>query len=107
MKLVTFQDIPGSDRFRIGVLVSENEIVDLTSLVSEHDLAANDLLQCFDLDRQFFDNARAFVANGNSGESVDRRIARIALPVPRPGKQSVWPFHACLWVPATYVRLDQ
>ena len=61
MKIVTFKsqsnNSSNKSRFKIGALVSESEIVDLTALVSPEDLSAADLLQCFDAENGFLEKA--------------------------------------------------
>jgi acylpyruvate hydrolase len=86
MKLVTFQQAAGRGGYRVGALVSETEIADLTSLVSDDDLSAADVLRCFDLDSGFCDDARAAAVNKNAGALLALGSVSLAAPVPRPGK---------------------
>jgi 2-keto-4-pentenoate hydratase/2-oxohepta-3-ene-1,7-dioic acid hydratase in catechol pathway len=82
MKLVTFKKSKDEKNYHIGALVSDSEIVDLTSLTSKLSLTANELLDCFDLEKDFLEKAK------NSGDlpKFNRAEAVICSPVPRPGK---------------------
>jgi len=70
-------------QYRIGALVSEGEIVDLTSFVSEENLTATQALTCFDLESGFLKKASDSVENGRT---MDHAEFEISAPVPRPGK---------------------
>ena len=85
MKIVTFRDRAGTERYRIGALVSANEVVDLTSLAAGASLTAGELLECFDLDGGFFEKARMAIAE-NGLPRLNRLRIELAAPVPRPGK---------------------
>jgi acylpyruvate hydrolase len=85
MKLITFNKSPNGETYRLGALVSENEIVDLTSLVSNEDLTAGELLKCFDLKSGFLEKAETALADGNLPR-LNRLKVEIGAPVPRPGK---------------------
>ena len=92
MKLVTFKPREFSPfeekQYRIGALVSENEILDLTPLVSNENLTADDLLKCFDLERGFIEKAKSVIAANDKSNFavVNRQSVKITAPVPRPGK---------------------
>jgi len=86
MKIVTFTRNTTRDAYRIGAFVSDTTIVDLTSLVSENGLSANDVLRCFDLQQDFYDRAKEVVEISTSGTTIDRSEIKIMAPVPRPGK---------------------
>jgi 2-keto-4-pentenoate hydratase/2-oxohepta-3-ene-1,7-dioic acid hydratase in catechol pathway len=89
MKILTFQhrgsDSSGEGQYRIGALVSEGEILDLTPLVSNTSLTATGILKCLDLDSGFLDRAREDVERGLS-ETLRLVDVDICSPVPRPGK---------------------
>jgi 2-keto-4-pentenoate hydratase/2-oxohepta-3-ene-1,7-dioic acid hydratase in catechol pathway len=89
MKIVTFKHRgsgwAGEDQYRIGALVSEGEILDLTPLVSNAPLTAAGILKCFDLDSGFLDLARKEVENG-IWETLGLADVDICSTVPRPGK---------------------
>jgi 2-keto-4-pentenoate hydratase/2-oxohepta-3-ene-1,7-dioic acid hydratase in catechol pathway len=85
MKLITFNKSPNGETYRLGALVSENEIVDLTSLVSNEDLTARELLKCFDLESGFLEKAETAFSNDNLPR-LNRLKVEICAPVPRPGK---------------------
>jgi 2-keto-4-pentenoate hydratase/2-oxohepta-3-ene-1,7-dioic acid hydratase in catechol pathway len=85
MKLITFKDFSNKAAYRLGALVSEIEIVDLTSLVSNQSLSAADLLQCFDLESGFLEKAATAIADGNLPR-LNRQKVEICEPVPRPSK---------------------
>jgi len=82
MKFITFKSKQG---YKVGALISNDQIVDLTSLVSDRPLTAADVSKCFDLESGFLDEARDAVKNNNS---VTARLGDItvAASVPYPGK---------------------
>jgi 2-keto-4-pentenoate hydratase/2-oxohepta-3-ene-1,7-dioic acid hydratase in catechol pathway len=87
MKLITFKTSSNEENYRLGALSSENEITDLTSLVSDENLTASDLLKCFDLENDFLEKAKRLVSDsGNDLPKIDRRNIEICAPVPRPPK---------------------
>lgn len=83
MKIVTFKDKNKAEKYRIGVLISEKEIIDLTSLVSNEGLSAYQILECFNLDNCAF--VREKMSGGNL-PTVKRDKIEICAPIPRPGK---------------------
>jgi 2,4-diketo-3-deoxy-L-fuconate hydrolase len=83
MKIITFKKSGAQTHYRIGVLVSDGGLVDLTSLVSNEDLTATEILTCFDLDSGFLEKAKTSV---ETGDVIDRADVEICAPVPRPGK---------------------
>jgi 2-keto-4-pentenoate hydratase/2-oxohepta-3-ene-1,7-dioic acid hydratase in catechol pathway len=85
MKLITFKDPSNRGRYRLGALVSETEIVDLTSLASGESLTAAELLNCFDLESGFLESAASALAEGNLAR-LNRFKVEVCAPVPRPGK---------------------
>lgn len=86
MKFITFRNSSGADKnYRIGALISANEIVDLTSLVSDESLTACDLLECFNLENGFAEKAKTAVSE-NKLPKISRDEVKICAPVPRPGK---------------------
>ena len=85
MKIVTFCSSSYDKTFRIGALINHDEIVDLTSIVSNSDLTAAQILDCFDLENDFFVRANdAILAAGLP--KITRQNVVICAPVPRPGK---------------------
>src|SRR5690242_18697718 len=86
MKLVTFtlSDSVDHRRYRIGSLVSNQEILDLTHFASGEALSAAEVLNCLDLESDFL--TRAADADQASLQRHDRSSIRICAPVPRPGK---------------------
>jgi 2-keto-4-pentenoate hydratase/2-oxohepta-3-ene-1,7-dioic acid hydratase in catechol pathway len=85
MKLVTFKTNEGANTFRIGALVSDIEIADLTHLVSNSDLDKNQILTCFDLEQPFLEKAR-LAAEVGDGNLMQHKDVLISAPIPRPGK---------------------
>lgn len=83
MKLITFKKPGAATRYNIGALVSSNEIVDITPLFSDEDLRATEILECFDLESDFLEKAKAYV---ETGDVISRDDVQICAPVPRPGK---------------------
>jgi len=90
MKIVAFQKVAANGAesprsYRVGALIADNEIVDLTSLVSERDLSASDLLKCFDLENDFLEKAKTVFSDGTLPR-INRAGVEICAPVPRPPK---------------------
>lgn len=83
MKLVTFKDKTKNDKYRIGTLISSDEILDLTSLVSDEGLSASEILECLDLENSAFVKEKM---NGVNLVKLHRSEVQICSPVPRPGK---------------------
>ena len=82
MKLITFKD---NQDYKIGALISNDQIVDLTPLVSDRSLTAAEVSRCFDLDSGFLDKAREAVKN-NRSDAVNLNDITVAASVPAPGK---------------------
>lgn len=85
MKIVTFTRSNTNGSYRIGSLVSETEIIDLTPLVSDSGLSRTDVLNCFDRDQAFYDEAISAVEN-RTLPVVSLNDVSLEAPVPRPGK---------------------
>ena len=85
MKIVTFKDENNTKKYRVGALISENEIVDLTSLVSNENLSAVDVSNCFDLETDFFSQAQSAIKKSDLPK-LNRADLKICSPVPLPGK---------------------
>lgn len=86
MKIATFQQTNGTGGYRVGAITAESEFVDLTSLVSNRDLNANEVLECFDLDHGFYEKAKEAIARGGPRAALDVNAITLSAPVPRPGK---------------------
>lgn len=78
MKIITFRDSNESDKYRLGVIISESEIVELT----EKSLRTDEILSCFDLDQGFLNNS--FEINSLPKLNLDE--IEICAPIPRPPK---------------------
>ena len=85
MKIVTFQNEAEQENYRIGALTSENEIIDLTSLVSKENLTANEINSCFDLEKGFLDKAKSAIEKDDLPKAKREKI-KIYPPVPVPNK---------------------
>lgn len=85
MKIVTFQNNNSQGNYRIGALISNDEIVDLTSLTSKENLTANEINACFDLEKDFLNKAKSAIEN-NDLPKIDRKDIKICSPVPAPRK---------------------
>lgn len=87
MKLVAFteRDRPSNTHFRIGALLDEETIADLTPSVLPQGLAASEILRLYDLNTNFVPLAVEAI---NFGELRTFRKSEVTLaaPVPRPGK---------------------
>lgn len=93
MKIVTFKAGAATPSntdvgYRIGALLSESELIDLTPIVSDENLTADYLLKCFDLDSGFLEQARIVLASAEKSNFtvLNRQSVQITAPVPRPGK---------------------
>lgn len=88
MKIVTFTKPDRlSDRpYRIGSILEDGKLLDLTTLTNSDGLTAAELLRCFDLETRFFDKAKAAAETRDGREILDRTNGEIVAPVPRPGK---------------------
>src|SRR5216683_134223 len=89
MKIITFRtrgyDSANIAQYRVGALISDSEVIDLTSLVSDKSLTATELLKCFDLDSGFLRKAEEVVNNAGSA-TLSLNDVEIAASVPAPGK---------------------
>jgi 2-keto-4-pentenoate hydratase/2-oxohepta-3-ene-1,7-dioic acid hydratase in catechol pathway len=90
MKIVTFEDNSFEDNsdvkmYRIGAIISENEIVDLSSLAVSLNFTAFEILKCFNLETRFLDSANKAISKGTL-PLVERTKIKICPPVPVPKK---------------------
>jgi 2-keto-4-pentenoate hydratase/2-oxohepta-3-ene-1,7-dioic acid hydratase in catechol pathway len=89
MKLVAFNprtlSQPGERRYRIGAMLEEDQIADLTPSILPMGLSASEILRCYDLDTNFVEPAMEAVSSGLL-PTVDAGDIRIEAPVPRPSK---------------------
>lgn len=89
MKLIAFnwKNLPysGERRYRIGALIQEDVIADLTPSILPMGLSSFEILRCYDLSTNFVEPAMDAV---NSGELplIEIGDVKIEAPVPRPGK---------------------
>ncbi len=85
MKIVVFREKEERENYRIGALISENEICDLTSLTGKKDLSAGDINDCFDLKKSFFERAKMSLEKDDLPK-IERENIKICPPVPQPNK---------------------
>ena len=85
MKLITYKKSSNEENYRVGALISDGEIMDLTSLVSGENLPAAELLNCFDLEKDFLEKAGVAVSQDNLPKIAKTSI-HLCAPVPRPPK---------------------
>ncbi|HEX6279921.1 MAG TPA: fumarylacetoacetate hydrolase family protein [Pyrinomonadaceae bacterium] len=89
MKLVCFNpknvSHTGERRYRVGAMVGEDQIADLTPSILPMGLSAGEILRCYDLSTNFVEPAMDAV---NSGQLplIDIGDVKVEAPVPRPGK---------------------
>lgn len=81
MKITAFAS---KNKYRIGAFVSKDEIVDLSHLVSDGDLSASEILECFDLEKDFLKKAKLEIEKDLT--KIKRGEIKICAPVPRPPK---------------------
>lgn len=87
MKLVVFTEeySEAPDHFRIGAIIDEESLADLTPSVLPLGLTSAEILRCYDLETGFLSPASEAVAAGQLRTfNIDEVF--IASPVPRPGK---------------------
>jgi 2-keto-4-pentenoate hydratase/2-oxohepta-3-ene-1,7-dioic acid hydratase in catechol pathway len=89
MKLVVFRKLSevGSKitNYRIGAVVDDDSIADLTPSILPLGLTAAEILRCYDLDTDFLTPASEAVASGQL-PVLKRSEVYLEAPVPRPGK---------------------
>lgn len=89
MKLVCFNpkniDHAGERRYRIGALIDEDQIADLTPSILPMGLSASEILRCYDLATGFVEPAMDAVGSGEL-PLVNLDDIRLEAPVPRPSK---------------------
>lgn len=89
MKLVVFNPIAlaqtGERRYRIGAVIDDDLIADLTPSILSMGLSAYEILRCYDLDTDFVTPAMEAVESGNL-PTVRRSEVGLEAPVPRPPK---------------------
>jgi 2-keto-4-pentenoate hydratase/2-oxohepta-3-ene-1,7-dioic acid hydratase in catechol pathway len=82
MKIITFKLSTTDKNYKIGKLISDSEIVDLTSLTGKENLTAYELLDCFDLENDFLAKAKS----ADDLPKISRANVTVCATVPRPGK---------------------
>lgn len=89
MKFVVFRILPvrasHQAGYRVGAFLDDGRIADLTPGMAVDGLSNNDLLKCFDLDRDFLTPAGEAIEGGVT-RIFQREEIQIEAPVPRPGK---------------------
>ena len=89
MKLVAFNpknvSHAGERRYRIGALINDHEIADLTPSILPLGLSASEILRCYDLATNFVEPAMEAVESGVV-PVVDLQDVKVEAPIPRPGK---------------------
>ncbi|MBC7797570.1 MAG: fumarylacetoacetate hydrolase family protein [Pyrinomonadaceae bacterium] len=92
MKFITFKNESSAkgknSGYRIGVLSTNDVIIDVTTLISNDDLNVLDLLDCFDIESGFLEKVKSATASENKCDFpvVNRESVRITAPIPMPGK---------------------
>jgi acylpyruvate hydrolase len=89
MKLIAFNDIQAAagtgSHYRIGALLDDGNVADLTPSVLPMGLTAEEILRCYDLSRDFL--TPALEAIGRRDVAIlSRDGVKIEAPIPRPGK---------------------
>lgn len=89
MKLVVFRNPSAQNRplmnYRIGALLDEDTIADLTPSVLPLGLTADEILRCYDLATDFLTPAMEAIQSGLL-PTVNRDDVKLEAPVPRPSK---------------------
>lgn len=86
MKFVTFRSTANKDRYRVGKVFDDAEILDVTSVTGKGDLDEIDVLEFFDLENPFRRLAEEMTRNPEAAQKLDRHALKFVAPVPRPGK---------------------
>lgn len=86
MKLVTFYSGATEAPYRVGALLEDGRVADLTHLISDKPLTATAVLRCYDLSNSFSATAIKAVSEGNIWKFYEPGEVRLAAPVPVPGK---------------------
>ena len=82
MKFVAFKNRQDTDEYRVGIL-STDEILDFTQLVSGDELSGEAVLGCYDLGSGLIERVRAEML---SLPVVGLSTIHLSSPIPRPGK---------------------
>lgn len=89
MKLVVFNpgnvSHSGERRYRVGAMVEDDQIADLTPSILPMGLTGSEILRCYDLATHFVEPAKEAVLGGQL-PLVDIDDVKIEAPVPRPSK---------------------
>src|SRR5215213_1229223 len=89
MKFIVFRNPSTQNRpyanYRIGALLDDESIADLTPSVLPLGLTADEVLRCYDLETEFLKFASEAVAGGQL-PIVNRDDVTLEAPVPRPSK---------------------
>jgi hypothetical protein len=89
MKLVAFNNFSSSSvrpiHFRIGALIDDDNIADLTPSILPLGLTAVELLRCYDLSTDFATPALEAIFSGDL-PIVSKNDIKLEAPIPRPGK---------------------
>ena len=89
MKFIVFRNPSAQSRpyanYRIGAMLDDDTIADLTPSVLPLGLTADEVLRCYDLDTEFLKFASEAVAGGQL-PVVNRDDVTLEAPVPRPSK---------------------
>ena len=83
MRFVAFKDRRDSEKYRVGILSAGDEIIDFTHLISDDELCAEAVLDCYDLATGPLERVRAELPNL---PAVDVSSIHLTSPIPRPGK---------------------
>lgn len=87
MKLVAFSETkkPLDTHFRVGAMIDNETIADLTPSILPLGLSASEILRIYDLDTNFVGVAAETLVAGDA-RTFPASDVRLAAPVPRPGK---------------------
>ena len=89
MKLIVFRKRTSQANaglgYRVGALLDNNQIADLTPEFLANGLSAADILKCFDLSLDFLTPATTAI-NSGTAHIFERNEIELYAPVPRPGK---------------------
>jgi len=89
MKLVAFNNLSNSSvrpiHFRVGALIDDDNVADLTPSILPLGLTPIELLRCYDLSTDFTTPASEAVFSGNL-PVLSKNDVKLEAPIPRPGK---------------------
>jgi 2-keto-4-pentenoate hydratase/2-oxohepta-3-ene-1,7-dioic acid hydratase in catechol pathway len=83
MRFIAFKHRQDAEKYRVGTLSDEDTVADVTHLISDGDLRAEEVLGCYDLAKGLIDRVRL---DDDDLPVVGLSSIHLSSPIPRPGK---------------------